>query len=186
VSLDHDPTPPMRTLSSGVAAGRSGRFTLRDDLCEWQGGARSPQTVVEGPCAALVVPVFAGGATVLVRQWRHAWRSTSWEVPAGTLEAGENPEPAAARELEEEAGLRAMAWTGLGQIRPQAASTVVQHLFLARELTRVERRPETSERDMIVRELPLEMALEATMTGEIEHAGSCVALVRAARALRLV
>jgi 8-oxo-dGTP pyrophosphatase MutT (NUDIX family) len=184
VSLDHDPTPPLRTLASGIASCRARRYALREDECEWPDGTRGRQIVVEGPSVALIVPVFETGTTVLVRQWRHAWGGTSWEVPAGTLEPGEDPAAGAARELEEEAGLLAGRWIGMGRIRPLAATTIEQHLFLARDLTRVERRPDVYERDMIVREWALEAALEAALNGEIEHSGSCAALARAARALR--
>lgn len=175
----------MRTLGSEVA-GRAGRYTLRVDQDEFADGLRDRQVVVEAPSVAIVVPVFEDQTTVLVRQWRYAWGRTSWEVPAGTLEPDEDPEPGALRELEEEAGLRAGRLTSLGRLRPLAALTVVQHLFLARDLTRVERRPEVYERDMIVRELPLADALDAALAGEIEHSGSCAAIARAARALRLI
>ena len=53
----------------------------------------------------------------------------------------------------------------------------------ARRLSRVQRAPEQYERDMVLRELPFEEALEAALGGFIEHAGTIAALVRAARAL---
>ena len=46
--------------------------------------------------------------------------------------------------------------------------------------------PEPYERDMILRELPFRTALDAALGGEIEHAGSVAAIVRAARALGII
>ena len=133
-----------------------------------------------------MVPVDAGGRTVLVRQWRHSWSSTSWELPAGTIEAGEEPLAAAQRELGEEAGLSAAEWVSLGTARSTAVATLRFHLFLARGLRPEERRPEVYEQDMILRELPLEDAIEEALDGGIDHAASITALVRAGRNLGLI
>jgi 8-oxo-dGTP pyrophosphatase MutT (NUDIX family) len=55
------------------------------------------------------------GRLVLVRQYRHATGETLLEVPAGRLEAGEQPLEAARRELEEETGLAAERWRELAR-----------------------------------------------------------------------
>ena len=162
--------------------GRSGRFVLRSDRCRWPNGDEGDYTVVEAPSSAMVVPVFDDGTTLLVRQWRYPWNECSWEVPAGTLEEGEDPIVCADRELVEEAGLRAERLTSLGTARPLASVNVVQHLFLAQGLTRVPQELESYERDMVTTELPLREALEVALAGEIRHSGSIVALARAARA----
>jgi ADP-ribose pyrophosphatase len=180
MALEHEARAPMRRVESAIA-GRTGRIVLRDDTCAWADGSTGHYAVVDGPQSTLIVPVFEDGDTVLVRQWRYPWGGTSWEVPAGTMEPDEEPAACARRELEEEAGLRAGTLTPLGRLRPWGTGTIVQHLFLARDLGPTERRLELYERDMIVRRLPLADALAAAMAGEIEHAGSNVALVRAAR-----
>ena len=179
--LPLDPRPPMRTVAQTVLA-RTGRFALRSDRARWPNGDEGDYAVVEGPSSVMIVPRFPDRTTVLVRQWRYPWGECSWEVPAGTLEVGEDPLVCAHRELMEEAGLRAGRLVPLGQGRPMAAATVVQHLFLAEELTPVPKQLETYERDMITLRLPLDDALEAALDGEIHHTGSIVALTRAARA----
>lgn len=183
--LDHDARPPMLRLAT-EEHGRAGAFALRTDLCEWPDSLRGQIAVVEAPSSSLIVPLFDDGTTVLIRQWRYAWAATSWEVPAGTLEEGEEPLACARRELVEEAGIQAQQWVSLGHVRPMAYGMQTQHLFLARDLTRVERAPEESERDMVVRELPLRGALDAALNGEIVHSASVAALGRAARAAGVI
>jgi 8-oxo-dGDP phosphatase len=181
MTLDHDTSPPMRVTGTRRMGGSY--LGLRLDECVWADGTTAEFNVIEAPGSTLIVPFFADGSTVLVRQWRHAWGRTSWEVTAGTIEEGEEPIDCARRELVEEAGLTARHWTPLGTVRPSAWVTNVQHLFLAREPVEVERRPEVYEQDLTVRRLPLAEALAAALAGDIEHAGSIVALCRAAREL---
>jgi ADP-ribose pyrophosphatase len=182
VTLDHDATPPFEVVES-AEVGREWNVSLRRDRVRWPDGSEADYRVVEGPDSVFVVPYSQSGSTVLVRQWRHPWQATAWEVPAGTMEPGEDPLACAQRELGEEAGLLAGEWTWLGITRGSALITGRQHLYLARGLQRVQRAPEPYERDMILREFPFRTALDAALSGEIEHAGSIAALVRAARVL---
>ena len=78
------------------------------------------------------------------------------------------------------------AWTSLGVTHGTAMLTASQHLYLARDLGRVHRALEAYERDMIMRELALRDAVDAALRGDIEHAGSVTALMRAARTLGLL
>ena len=157
-----------------------------EDSLSWPDGLAGLEVVVEGPSASFIVPVFDDGSTVLVGQWRHAWDAWSWEVPAGRLDGDEDPLEAARRELREEAGLEAAAWTELGLIHGWAAGAVDAHLFLARDLAEVGRALEPYERDMEMRRLPLAQALDVALGGEMLHASSISALCRAARALSLI
>jgi ADP-ribose pyrophosphatase len=54
--------------------------------------------------AVCMVPVTAEGKLLLVTQYRHAAGKRLLELPAGTLEPGEPPLDAVARELQEEVG----------------------------------------------------------------------------------
>ena len=166
--------------------GRSGHFELRDDVIRFPDGAEAVYTVVANPDSAFVVPYFKGGDTMLVRQWRHAWETSSWEVPAGTFDEGEEALACARRELAEETGLVAARYRSLGVVHGAAFLTGRAHLFLAEELTESDRSPETYEQDMEVLRLPLGEALNAALEGQIVHSGSVTALCRAARALKLL
>ena len=123
---------------------------------------------------------------MLVRQWRHAWDESSWEVPAGTFNDGEEPLECARRELAEETGLVGARYTSLGVVHGAAFLTGRAHMFLAESIAEVERNPESYEQDMEVLRLPFTEALEAALSGQIVHSGSVTALSRAARALKLI
>ena len=166
--------------------GRSGPFALRDDVIRFPDTAEAVYTVLVNPDSAFVVPYFANGYTVLVRQWRHAWDESSWEVPAGTSNEGEQPLDCAKRELAEETGLVASRYTSLGSVHGAAMLTGRAYIFLAESIVEAERNPETYEQDMEVRRLPFAEAFEAALNGQVVHSGSVTALSRAARSLKLI
>ena len=61
-------------------------------------------TVRHAPCV-VVLPVFDDGRIAMIRQYRHSVKRVLWELPAGSIDAGEAPEAAALRECEEETKL---------------------------------------------------------------------------------
>ena len=71
--------------------------------------------VVRHPGGAAVVALDRQDKVCLLRQYRHAGGGWLWELPAGRLEAHEQPRTTAARELVEEAGLQASRWDTLGK-----------------------------------------------------------------------
>ena len=172
-------------IAGTTVMSRSGQFELRDDAIRFPDGAEAVYTVLSSPDSAFVVPYFDDGDTVLVRQWRHAWDESSWEVPAGTFNDGEEPLACARRELAEETGLLGTRYTSLGVVHGAAFLTGRAHMFLAEGITVSERSPETYEQDMEVQRLPFSEAFDAAMDGQIVHSGSVTALSRAARALKL-
>jgi ADP-ribose pyrophosphatase len=172
---------------STTVGGRSGPFTLRQDVIRFPDGhIEALYTVLESPDSAFVVPYLDNGDTVLVRQWRHAWDESSWEVPAGTFNDDEAPLACAKRELAEETGLVASNYTSLGVVRGAAFLTGRAHLFLAESIIEAQRNPERYEQDMEVFRLPFSDAFDAALNGQIAHSGSVTALSRAARALKLI
>lgn len=167
-------------------AGTSGPFTLRDDVIRFPDGPQARYTVLVNPDSAFIVPYFDNGDTMLVRQWRHAWDESSWEVPAGTFDGDEDPLDCARRELAEETGLVAARYTSLGIVHGAAFLTGRAHMFLAQSITESDRSPEAYEQDMEVLRMPFSEALEAALDGTIGHSGSVTALCRAGRKLKLI
>jgi len=173
-------------VTGTTTRGTSASFVLRDDVIRFPDGAEAVYTVVENPDSAFVVPYFVNGDTMLVRQWRHAWEISSWEVPAGTFDLGEDPLECAKRELAEETGLVASRYQSLGVVHGAAFLTGRAHLFLAQDLTESARNPESYEQDMEVMRLPFSDALSAALEGQIVHSGSVTALCRAAHAVEVI
>ena len=67
---------------------------------------------------AAVLCVTKDNKIVLVKQFRYAFNEILYEIPAGKLEKGEMPQASALRELEEEAGYKALSSEHLITIYP--------------------------------------------------------------------
>ena len=93
--------------------------------------------LVRHPESVTIVPVD-GDEIVLVSQTRRGAGKRILELPAGTMEPGEDPAEAARRELAEECGLAAATWRELGSFwAVPAYSTEFVHVFEAAELSAV-------------------------------------------------
>jgi ADP-ribose pyrophosphatase len=136
------------------------------------------------PGASAVVAADGKGHVVLIRQYRYAAGGYVWELPAGVLDAGEAPAACAARELREEAGLRAGELMHLGTIftTPGFCNERI-HLFLARDLREEEHAHEADEVISEIRRVPLADALTMIRTGMIVDGKTIAGLHLAAAAL---
>jgi ADP-ribose pyrophosphatase len=67
-------------------------------------GQRHEVAIVRHAPAVVVIPIEDDGRVVLVRQYRAPLDREIWEVPAGSVDAGEAADTAARRECEEETG----------------------------------------------------------------------------------
>ena len=125
------------TLISAVRAYSGKVVNLDLDTVRFPDDSIGRLEMLRHPGAAAVVPFLdpPGGADpriVLIRQFRHAADGYIWEVPAGRLDSGEQPETCAARELEEETGMRARRLERLTTIYTTPGFTDERiHLFLA-------------------------------------------------------
>jgi len=91
---------------------------------------------VRHPGAVGILALDDEGRVPLVHQYRHPAGMWLWELPAGMLDVpGEPPAQAAARELAEEADLRAGRWdTLIDWMLSPGGSSEAFRLFLARDL----------------------------------------------------
>jgi ADP-ribose pyrophosphatase len=70
-------------------------------------GTLHTREIVEHPGAVAILPLLEDGRLCLIENYRVAAQRGLYEIPAGTLEPGEDPQRAAERELVEETGYRA-------------------------------------------------------------------------------
>lgn len=94
-------------LRSSETVFRGRVITVRVDQVQLEDGAKTAREIVAHQGSVALVALDRTGRVLLVRQYRHAAGDELWELPAGRVERGEEPASAAARELAEEAGLRA-------------------------------------------------------------------------------
>ena len=108
--------------------------------------------IVEHPGAVAIVAVDRDDRVTLVRQLREAARKELLELPAGTLEAEEEPFVTAKRELEEETGLRGGTWRELAAFYTTPGFCRERmHLFVAEGVEPGEARQEDDEAIELVR-----------------------------------
>ena len=173
---------PERTLESERPfLGRLLR--VRVDEVELDDGRRTTREVVEHP-GAVAMLAWDGEHLALVRQWRHAAGRALLEVPAGTVDPGEEPATTAARELAEETELQADSWErGPAFFTAPGFCTEYLTVYLATDLRPADDSSHPDDEDLEVVRLSLTQALDAIDSGEIEDAKSIVAILWLARRL---
>lgn len=138
-----DIVKPKTLSSETVYMGRI--FDIRiDSICE--ADIEYTREIVVHKGSAVIVPVFDDRTVALVRQYRHAAGEYLLEIPAGTLDEGEDPMIGAVRELEEEIGVRAEKIEKLTEFYVSPGFlTEKMHVFLATGLTDVGQKLEADE-----------------------------------------
>lgn len=144
-------------------------------------GVTLRREVVRHPGAVVIVPILDDGRIALIRNFRVAVEEWLWELPAGTLGAGEDPAHCAGRELIEETGYRAARIAPLLAFRTTPGLTDERmHAFIATGLTHVGQSLEEDE--MIeVRPVQPDAVLAMIDAGELVDGKSIVALLLAER-----
>ncbi len=123
------------------------------------------------------------GFAHLVETFRYAVGKQSVEVVQGGVEEGEEPEPAARRELKEELGIEAEEFVDLGLVDAVTSQVYSPaRIFLARGLSFGESHTESTE-TLEPLKVKLEEAVRMVMDGEITQGTTCVLILKAARLL---
>ncbi|MCH9613741.1 MAG: ADP-ribose pyrophosphatase [Chlamydiia bacterium] len=132
--------------------------------------------IIEHNGAVVMLPIDEEGNVFFVTQTRRAVRKKLLELPAGSLETGEDIELCAQRELREEIGHRSDDLTRLNSFYTAPSfCTEELHLFLAKNLVK-DPLPMDEHEDIEVVKIPLEKALEMCMAGEIVDAKTLIGI----------
>jgi ADP-ribose pyrophosphatase len=157
---------------------RGKRINLRRDVFI-DDGVEFTREIVEHPGAAVLVPFIDADHLILVRQFRPAVDRTLLELPAGTLEAGEDPAACAARELVEETGFRARKMSPLGIVYPSPGVLgEAMHFYRAADLVPGESRLDPGERIEVVT-MPVQELLAGIREGAITDGKTIIGLMLA-------
>lgn len=155
-------------------------FTVAVDDVELPNGlGQAKRELVFHRGAVCVLAVTSEDKIVLVKQYRKAIESTSYEIPAGKLEIGEAGSEAAAalRELEEETG-----YTGDIELLYEFYSAIgfcneKLKLYVARNLKKVDNpRPQDADEVIERYELTLDECWDLVKSGDIVDAKTIIAL----------
>lgn len=155
-------------------------FSVVSQQVEEPDGVRVRRDIVEHPGSIVILALDDSGKSprvLLERQYRHAAGARLWELPAGSLDPGEKPLPAARRELLEETGYTASKWEKAlyFYVSPGFLSESM-HVYLARGLKKGKAQPEDDER-IAIRFFPLHQAVKMALTGKIIDAKTIAPLL---------
>jgi len=140
---------------------------VRRDQVLLPDGKPCAREVVEHPGGVCVAAMTDTGELLFVRQFRYPHGEVLLELPAGKLEPGEPPLPAARRELAEETGAAAARWRGLGLFYPTPGYCGERlYLYYATGLTFSAPHPDEEEFLQCER-VPLDRAVQMVLADEI-------------------
>jgi ADP-ribose pyrophosphatase len=131
---------------------------FRTDEVRIPGGGIRTREYITHPGAVGVLAFESPEKILLVKQYRYPIDEFTYEIPAGKLDKGENPDHCVRRELEEETGFVAKNIRKLLSYWPTAAfSQEVIHLYVAEGLRPTQMNPDEDEFLELVRVSPKQL-----------------------------
>ena len=175
--MSHERTLKTERVYQGKIVG------LRVDRVELRSGRETRREIVEHSGSCAIVAIDSDDNVLLVRQYRKPVERELLEIPAGTLEPGEDPLGCARRELEEETGFSAGSWERLSYLYTSPGfCTEGMHLFLATDLMPSSGEAEADEDIELVR-VPLAGVADLIASGDICDGKSIAGLLLVLRRL---
>jgi ADP-ribose pyrophosphatase len=121
-------------------------WTYRKDITLLPSGKKGEYHYVHVKGSSMVIPVLPGGTLVLVNQYRYLCDRESLEFPCGSVKEHSTYEETAAEELAEETGFSAGVMEKAAEFNPYNGVTdEVCRIYVARNLSQVEKRPDETE-----------------------------------------
>jgi ADP-ribose pyrophosphatase len=174
---------PGKISSKRVYTGKIVSLDL--DQVRFPDGSTGELEMIRHPGASAVVPFLSDPArddaqVLMIRQYRYAAEGYMYEIPAGRLNPGEDPQACAIRELKEETGCSAENVEALFSMYTTPGFTDEKiHVFMATGLTAGQTKHEADE-FLDLEPMLLSRALELIQTGEIQDAKTSLGLLFAA------
>ena len=153
-------------------------FTVSRDRVRMPHGVETTLDVVHHRGSVVLVPMPDAGSVILVRQYRHAIGRHVWELPAGSLDPGEDADTAALRECHEEIGQLATHAERIASLYPSPGyTTEVMHFYRLTGLHVPEHEAAQDEdEDLEPRTFTLDELRAAVASGEITDMKTVAAL----------
>jgi len=153
-------------------------FSVEVDTVTLPNDREATVEVVRHPQSVVLIPVPEPGKVVLIRQYRVAVNEWLWELPAGSVEEGEEPEAAARRECHEEIGQVPQAMMRLGTFYPTPGYCDEAMVFfkVSSLETPAEAAPPDDDEDIEVHTVTLVEARDMIRRGEIRDMKTIVGL----------
>ena len=180
MSTDWDDEGDPWTVRSVTRVWENAWFVIDKHEVVHPGGAEGEYSVIRPHRLAVgVLPIEPDGSMHLVGQWRFPLGRYSWEMPEGGAEPGEPALECARRELEEESGLRAAAFTKILEMDLSNSLTDERAvIFLATGLSAGAYRPEPVE-VLKHKRAPFREVVERVLGGQIRDSMTVAAVLRA-------
>lgn len=152
---------------------------VRRTRVELPDGQEAVREWINHPGAAAVIPLFANGDTILVRQFRYPMGRVTLEIPAGKIDPGESTRDCAIRELSEETGLVGGELIEVGAVATTPGFTnEVIHLYVCRGPSPGTAHPDAEEFINCLR-LPVAEVFQRIADGQIQDGKTVTAFLLA-------
>jgi len=147
-------------------------------------GKEAMRDIVSHPGASVVIPISDNGELYMVTQYRKPIENISLEIPAGKLDAGEEPSKCAERELSEETGLKAKVLKHIISIHSTPGfSNEVLHMYVAKDLEEGDSHADEDE-FISCKKYPVKALLEKVLNHEITDAKSIIGILLADKIIK--
>jgi ADP-ribose pyrophosphatase len=152
-------------------------FTVRSDVVRFPNQNTINIDIIEHVGAVTILPVNNAGEILFVKQYRHATGQELLELPAGTLNKGEQPEQCALREIREETGFAAGKLTKLGEFfMAPGYSTEWMVVYLATDL-HLAPLPGDPDEFITLQAIPIDRAYQMASNGELQDGKTLAVLL---------
>ena len=158
------------------------------DHVKYHSGNEAAREIIQHPGGSVALALFENNDILLVKQYRYPIGAGVIELPAGKLDANEDPQHCAERELREETGYVAKRWTKLTTIMTTPGFCDERlHIYMAQDLTTSPHGQALEEGEQTIKliRVPLAEAIAMVETGEIVDGKSIVGILLAERRLHL-